>query len=279
VSDTVPNATPDIRLIAVDMDGTFLDPDHALPHNFDAFLDSLEERGITFCPASGRQYHSLFAQLGERAGGLDFIAENGAYVLQGTQEVSSTLMDDDLVRRIVTRMREYSTEGGNIGVVVCGKESAYIERTDEAFHGETTRYYQKLKVIDDLLDWPDDGILKVAVFDFDGSEHGVAPILEEFGDEGRVVVSGKHWVDFMTMQTNKGAALRALQSALGVTADQTMAFGDYLNDLELLDAATHSYAMANAHPQIKARARYEAPSNAENGVVSTVSRVLGLGLH
>ncbi|WP_236685752.1 Cof-type HAD-IIB family hydrolase [Demequina oxidasica] len=277
MSDT----TPDIRLIAVDMDGTFLDADHNLPHNFDAFLDALGERGITFCPASGRQYYSLFEQMGERAGGLDFIAENGAYVLQGTEEVSSTLMNDALVKRVVTRLREYSSGGGDIGVVVCGKKSAYVERTDQAFLTETSRYYASLATIDNLLDWPTDGILKIAVYDFNGSEHGVAPVLAEFEDagEGRVAVSGKHWVDLMGLTTNKGGALRALQDALGVTAAQTMAFGDYLNDLELLDAAEWSYAMANAHPQVKERARFSAPSNTENGVVTTVSRVLGLGLH
>lgn len=274
MSDT----TPDIRLIAVDMDGTFLDANHELPHNFDAFLDALKSRGITFCPASGRQYHSLFAQMGARAGELDFIAENGAYVLQGTTEVSSTLMDDDLVRRTVARLREYAHGGGNIGVVVCGKKSAYVERTDDPFLTETARYYQKMTTIEDLLHWPTDGILKIAVYDFEGSEHGVAPILAEFSDEARVVVSGKHWVDLMTPQTNKGGALRALQAALGVTAAQTMAFGDYLNDLELLDAAQWSYAMANAHPQVLARARFAAPANTENGVVDTVNRLLGLGL-
>lgn len=272
------DATPDIRLIAVDMDGTFLDADHALPHNLDAFLDALDARGITFCPASGRQYHALFEQMGDRAAGLDFIAENGAYVLQGTEEVSSTLMDDALVRRVVARLRDYARGGANIGVVVCGKRSAYVERVDEAFYTETARYYRSLHAIDDLLDWPADGILKIAVYDFDGSEHGAAPILGEFGDEARVVVSGKHWVDLMGLTTNKGGALRALQAELGVTPAQTMAFGDYLNDLELLDAAQWSFAMANAHPQVKARARFEAPSNTENGVVTTVDRILGLGL-
>jgi hypothetical protein len=275
VSDT----TPDIRLIAVDMDGTLLDANHDLPANFDEFLDALTERGITFCPASGRQYHALFEQMGERAGELDFIAENGAYVLQGTTEVSSTLLDDALVRRVVERLREYSKSGGDIGVVVCGKKSAYVERTDSAFYTETARYYRKMMAIEDLLDWPTDGVLKVAVFDFSGSEFGVAPVLEEFGAEARVVVSGKNWVDLMSPDTNKGGALRALQTQLGVTAAQTMAFGDYLNDLELLDAAQWSYAMANAHPQVKQRARFEAPSNVENGVITTVSRTLGLGLH
>jgi hydroxymethylpyrimidine pyrophosphatase-like HAD family hydrolase len=90
------------------------------------------------------------------------------------------------------------------------------------------------------------------------------------------VVSGEHWVDVMNSTANKGAALRGLQRALGITPAQTMVFGDYLNDLEMLDAADWSFAMANAHPEVVRRARHLAPSNNDNGVLRTISRVLGL---
>jgi hydroxymethylpyrimidine pyrophosphatase-like HAD family hydrolase len=90
------------------------------------------------------------------------------------------------------------------------------------------------------------------------------------------VVSGRHWVDVMNLSANKGEGIRHLQQALGITAAQTMVFGDFLNDLEMMDAAEYSFAMENAHPELRARARYLAPSNAENGVVRTISSVLGL---
>jgi hydroxymethylpyrimidine pyrophosphatase-like HAD family hydrolase len=90
------------------------------------------------------------------------------------------------------------------------------------------------------------------------------------------VVSGPHWVDVLSPSASKGRALRQLQAALGVTADQTMAFGDFLNDLEMMDAAAWSFAMANAHPLLKERARFVAPANNANGVVRTVRTVLGL---
>ena len=67
-----------------------------------------------------------------------------------------------------------------------------------------------------------------------------------------------------------------MQRRLGVTPDQTMAFGDFLNDLEMMGAATHSFAMANAHPSLKARARWTAPTNNANGVVRTIRAVLGI---
>jgi hydroxymethylpyrimidine pyrophosphatase-like HAD family hydrolase len=53
-----------------------------------------------------------------------------------------------------------------------------------------------------------------------------------------------------------------------------MSFGDYLNDLEMLKASYHSYAMDNAHPKIKEIARFQAPSNREAGVFTVIQREL-----
>jgi hypothetical protein len=56
-----------------------------------------------------------------------------------------------------------------------------------------------------------------------------------------------------------------VQEKLSVTPDQTMAFGDFLNDLEMMDAATWSFAMANAHPLLKERAEGRAREQRERG--------------
>ena len=52
----------------------------------------------------------------------------------------------------------------------------------------------------------------------------------------------------MAAQANKGKALRLVRQALGVSREQTMVVGDYLNDLEMMDAAAYSFAMGNAYP-------------------------------
>lgn len=273
------DTAPDIRLIAADMDGTLLDDEHELHDHLWPLIDELTARGIAFCAASGRQYHNLVTRFPDLAQRMTFIAENGAYVVHDGEELSSDTLDERLVRTVVTHLRDLVVGGADLGVVVCGKESAYIERLDAPFREQVDKYYARLQVVDNLLARPADDVLKVAVYDFGSAEAGAGPALAPFSAEAKVVVSGAHWVDVMNTATNKGAALRSVQSALGVTADQTMAFGDYLNDLELLDAAAHSYAMANAHPDVKARARHIAPSNAENGVVRTISEVLGLDWH
>ena len=84
------------------------------------------------------------------------------------------------------------------------------------------------------------------------------------------------WVDVMSEGVDKGLAVRELQAAMGIDATQTMAFGDYLNDYEMLQAADWSFAMSNAHPDILDVANYTAPANHENGVIRTVRSVLGL---
>lgn len=263
---------PDIRLIAADMDGTLLDPHGRVPDAFWPLLDRLHARGIAFAPASGRQLATLQRLFGDAD--LDYIAENGTYVVRDGAEVSSDTMAPEVVASVVERLRALAAEGSlRVGVVVCGKRSAYVESTDPRFLEEVHKYYAKLAIVDDLLA-ADDQVLKIAVYDFDGGEDHTAPALADLRATHQVVVSGLHWIDIMNASVNKGVALRGLQQALGVTPAQTAAFGDYLNDVEMLAAADWSFAMADAHEDVVAVARYRAPSNADAGVVQAIEQLL-----
>ena len=263
------NPAPDLRLVVADMDGTLLDANGEVPDTLWPLLETMRDRGITFVPASGRQYATL-ARLFERAAdGMSFIAENGTYVVRDGHELASVTLDRELVTDAVTLLRALTEQGRDLGVVVCGKRSAYVERTDEPFLEEARRYYVALESVDDLLA-VDDDVLKLAIFDFHDAESGTAPSLERFRETHQVVVSGQHWIDVMAAEANKGRAVQLLQEQLGITPAQTVAFGDYLNDLEMLDAADLSFAMANAHPDVLARARHTAPSNLDHGVITTL---------
>ena len=262
---------PDIRLIAVDMDGTLLDADGRIPDGLWRLLSRLHDRGIAFAPASGRQLATLQHQFATAPVELDYIAENGAYVVREGEEVSSDAIDPAFAASVIERVR--GLDHLDLGLVVCGKRSAYIERSDAAFAGEADKYYAKLEIVDDLLG-VDDQILKLAVFDFADAESSVAPELIDLRETHQVVVSGQHWVDIMNPGVNKGRALARLQAALGIGPEHTMAFGDYLNDLELLQQARFSYAMAEAHPDVAAVARYRAPSHTEAGVLSVIEEFL-----
>lgn len=271
----LPAGPADIRLVVTDLDGTLLDDAKRIPGGLWPMLAELRRRGVLFSPASGRQYATLAGQFADVAEGMVFIAENGTYVVRDGVELSSDPLDRSVAAGVARTVRRLVADGADVGAVVCGKRSAYVERTDEAFLAEVRTYYAEHRIVPDVTA-VDDDLIKVALFDFGSAEHSTAPALAEFAGTHQVVVSGEHWVDVMNRTANKGTALRGLQRTLGITPAQTMVFGDYLNDLEMLDAAEWSFAMANAHPEVVRRARHLAPSNNDDGVLRTIARVLGL---
>lgn len=260
-------ASADIRLVVSDMDGTLLGSDHLIPDALWPLLDRMRSRGAVFAPASGRQYATLRQMFDRAAQGTVFIAENGTLVMRDGEEVSSSAIDAALVADVVGTVR--GLDRLDLGVVAAGKRSAYIERHDPLFAGIAGTYSTQLEQVDDVLATGDD-IVKIAIYDFGDAETGIFPALAEYRDSLQVVVSNRHWLDIMAPGVNKGTAVRALQESLGVGPEQTMVFGDYLNDLEMMATADWSFAMANAHPSVAEAARFSAPSNADQGVIQVL---------
>ena len=262
----------DIRLVVADMDGTLLDPSGTIPDSFWPLLPRLAERGNVFAVASGRPYAALVQMFGPAAGALALIAENGAYVVRDGAEVSATTVEPALVERVVTVSRGLARRF-DLGLVWCGRHSAYVERWDAGFVRAAGRFYTRLEKVTDLRRVRD-APLKFAIHDVAPATAGSRDELAAALHPLQVVMSSEHWMDIMDPAVNKGVAVRALQRSLGIGQDQTLAFGDYLNDLEMLAEATHSFAMANAHPRVAASTKYFAPSNDEQGVVQVLDRLL-----
>lgn len=277
VAPTLPSAeeAAGVRLVALDMDGTLLDADHRVHPSFWAVADELERRGVVLCAASGRQLATLEQMFGERAERMVLIAENGANVVHHGRPVSTSLVTRDAVVRAIEAVRELAADGEPVGTVLSGVRGAYVERHDDAFVDVVSRYYARLERVPDLLAVDDDA-LKVAVHHAEDVADRVHPALLPLAPEHTVVLSGTHWVDLMARGTDKGVALLRTQEALGVTRAQTAAFGDHLNDVEMLDASALSFAMAGAHPDVVAAARFVAPPHTENGVTRVLSRLLEL---
>ncbi|MBD2760570.1 HAD family hydrolase [Yimella sp. cx-573] len=253
------------------MDGTLLTDDGALPDGFWTMLADMRSRGITFVPASGRQYATLARLFADSADDLAYVAENGNMVVVDGEPVATYSLDNDVVQQGIAAARA-AADTRELGLVVCGVNSAYVERADALFLAEVEKYYARLAVVDDLTQ-VDDRVLKLAVFDFEGSQECFEQVFSAFADQ-QVVISGQHWLDIMRPDVDKGRAVRALQERLGVSPAQTAIFGDYLNDLQMMDAGDWSFAMDNAHPQIKEAARFVAPSNQDSGVVQVMQRFL-----
>ncbi len=266
-----------IRLVAVDMDGTLLDADRAVPDSIWPLIAEMGRRGILWCPASGRQYATLARDFERAEAEVVVIAENGAFVVRDGKEISSDVVATAVVADVVEVGRRLHAEGLLVGTVVCGKRTAYVESTDADFRAEVDPYYAEVTVVDDLLTVEDE-VLKIATHDAGPVAETTYPALAHLRTSHQVVISGAHWVDVMNTGTHKGAALEAVQRSLGISREETVAFGDYLNDMELIAAAGTSFAMANAHPRVRATARFGAPANTEDGVARILAGLLGVEL-
>lgn len=273
----------DLRLAAIDMDGTLLDDDKNFPPGMDELLDLMDERGVTFAPASGRQVWTLIDMFPGRPG-MTVIGENGGIVMRDGVEVSSSPVDAPTVREVIRLVREATSgpDGIDGGLVMCGKQFAYVERTDDLFVEGVAPYYHRTQCVEDqeaVIDaieagQIDDAIVKLAVYAIGPVGALAEATLAHFADTHQYAISGANWADLQIRGVDKGSAVRDLQRFLGVDCSQTAVFGDAGNDLSMMSEGDLSFAMANASQDVIEAARFVAPSNNEAGVAQVLRALL-----
>ena len=259
-----------IKLVVMDMDGTLLNSKSEVSDQFFDLYQKLTKHKIHFVAASGRQYHSIIDKLATIKDDITIIAENGAFVAQKDKELAKINLPLERVLELIPVLRNID----DIYFTLCGKKSAYIETYDENFITILKEYYSEYKFVNDLTKIKDDDFFKIAIYHFESSEKYIYPAVKHFEKIMQVKVSGEHWVDISQPNANKGYALKLVQDRLGIGVDETMVFGDYNNDLEMLRLAHFSYAMENAHPNVKKEARYKTKSNDEAGVEIILENLL-----
>lgn len=263
-----------IKFIAVDMDGTLLDSDKNLPPRFTENIKKLNDMGIVFAPASGRQYYSLKCQFEELDLDFIYIAENGAIVVEDGEIVSMDCLDGDVAKDIISKVRNISTAS----IILCCEDYSYSEKiVGDHFIKNAQMYYKKFKLVDDLIPLCDTkSILKIAIFDPISPDKNVKQVLPSYDGLAEIIVSGDEWVDAMKPGVSKGSAIKRIKEKYGFKSSECMCFGDYMNDYKMLLECDESYAMKNAHEELKKIAKYIAPSNDENGVMRVIEEKFNL---
>ena len=265
-----------IKLIFCDMDGTLLDGNSDLPPDFDEVIGEVLRRGAIFAPASGRQYSALVLQMEKYADDFIFISENGTFAARHDQELFSSEMKKTDVLHILK-------EGNRIPgayPVLCGKRIAYVGEEFRPYLREMEKYFTQNKIVPDLeATAEEEPLIKIAYCDAEqgDAEHTIYPGLKKLDGPVHVALSSNYWVDIMNPGMNKGFAVQKLQALLGVPQENCAAFGDYLNDLEMLQAVKYSYAMENAHPALFEAAAYRALANTAYGVMQKLRELLDEG--
>ncbi|MGJ7030714.1 HAD family hydrolase [Niabella hirudinis] len=260
-----------IKLIVTDLDGSLLNDKKELPQEFWDLEKQLVQQNIVLGIASGRPHHNLLALFAPIKDRTYFLSDNGSFVTYRGEELLVKMLDPEAVTTLVQKARELN----KVYPVLCGKDRAYMEDNDETLLQQALQYYQHYQIVPDLTKVTAP-ILKVSLCDLVNAETNSYPHFRQFEATYKVAVAGERWLDFTALNANKGIAIKLLQEQLGIGYDQTLVFGDYMNDLEMMEAAKYSYAMKNAHPGIIAAAAYVTEfDNNEEGVVHTIKKLLG----
>lgn len=251
------------------MDGTLLNSKHEVSDLFYELFDQLKSRGIRFVAASGRQYHSMEQKLAKIKDDITFISENGAIIKEKGIEISSTLLDHDLVQELLGIVNTIPDSSA----MLCGKDKAFFDGSSAGFFEELKEYYSAFEIVEDYTHIKEE-IVKIAVYHNQNAEQFIYPKVQHLQDKVKVKLSGQHWVDLNHVDAHKGKALQQVMAIHGIKPEEVMVFGDYNNDLEMLSLTPNSFAMANAHPNAKKAAKHQTTSHDDFGVERILQQLL-----
>ena len=222
-----------IKMICSDIDGTLLQYGRKKLEGeiFDQ-IRALHDRGILFCPASGRQYTSLRLLFEPVADCCVFLCENGGVLFKDEQCIAENPMPRALAEEIAHDLWERSDGQGE--VMLSGQNCAYLMERGLGMLDRIRFIGNRYKVIADPSEIPEE-IVKVSVY----LHEGVAPYVDRFvprWQQANCAVAGPYW----------------LCSVLGFAHDEVMAFGDNYNDVAMLDLVGTPYIMDSAAAPLRA---------------------------
>ncbi|MDR9825272.1 Cof-type HAD-IIB family hydrolase [Vibrio sp. FNV 38] len=238
-------------IVASDLDGTLLAPNHQLSEYTKKTLKSLHEQGFTFIFATGR-HHVDVAGIREIAGIPAYmITANGARV----HDQADTLMySKNISSELVQKVVDLAKDDENLFIHLYQNEDWLLNREDPTlkdFNNETGFNYQLFNP--DHA--PTEGIAKL-FFTHPEKDHDYLVTLEAklialFGTEINVAFSTPWCLEVMAADVSKGEALKAVAESLGKNLKNCIAFGDGMNDVEMLTMAGKGLVMADSHIKVK----------------------------
>lgn len=258
-----------IKLIASDMDGTLLDDAGEVPRETFELIQELKSAGIRFVVTSGRRYDTLQDFFAPIADQIDYVASNGAQVY-----IRGRLADREVFSHAaVCRLKKLVDEFDTMHLALFDWIATYLLDDEACFERELDKNLPNpVRVLG--VPAPEVSLIKASIY-CDDALMDMAYVLErELGDEFVFAPSGKKWIDVMQRGVNKATGLRRVMETYGIAADEVMAFGDAMNDYEILRTVGTSVAMGNARSAVKKIATKTVGTNAEHGVQREMARLL-----
>ena len=272
----------DIRLIALDLDGTLLDSEKRLSERNRAALAAAAARGIHIVPTTGRFFDAMPVCVRELPFVRYAVTINGASVFDRAERrtISSDTIPLPTALAILDALDAFDV------IYDCYMDDAgwnsesNVAKADEyapdvhyaAMIRELRNHVPDLKA---FLRATGHGVQKLLAFSKDHALYAdLVAAVRAVAPDIIATTSNPRLTEFNAPGAHKGAALAKLAAHLGFGMEAVMAFGDGLNDLTMVRDSGWGVAMANAVPEVLAAARFTTLSNDDDGVAAAIERLV-----
>ena len=277
---------PSEILYVSDLDGTLLTPDSYFPDDAADRLNRLIDNGLQFTIATARNYDSVQPVLSRLNLNLPVILFNGVYMtelhsgenlaLTGSlcqnmvvdlMALAESLKLDPFVYTYTKRHQVFYRNITNRG------SRSYVNYVNSLGAGNRLQYVTDYKFLE---------VENVTGVLFIDTYLALEPLYQELSKKHENKVNMYfaedisqpefYWLQIFHSRTNKGNMLEKLAKYLGIEMKNTVAFGDYLNDLEMFDVVGQAIAVANALPEVLSAADLIIGTNAELAVIDYLEK-------
>ena len=269
-----------IKLIATDLDGTLMSPDHITITDFTvSALEKAHNKGVKIAIATGRPL-SLTDNVTERLPFADYVIyANGAGVYDRNRK---KILCSDLIpnETAVDAISHFLKQKIFFEIYIDGK-SHYQSESIEFFNNNTDLPQEFLDQVEESMEPHKDligylgsrGIEKITLYSVEDSQYD--DFIRKMKElDLTTAVSFEGCLEATSATANKGNALKNLSKSLHITSNDVMCFGDAGNDIQMLEWAEFSFAMGNGSDACKAAAKFTALSNAEDGLAKAVNEYI-----
>lgn len=237
------------NIVASDLDGTLLTPEHTIAPFTRDVLQRLHQHGKHFVFATGR-HHIDVAHIRQNVGiPALMITSNGARV---HDENDNLIFSRNLSQELVLELIDMVKDDETVTIHIYTETQWYLNRVDD----DLAKYHKDSGFSFECFDPenpPVDDVVKVFFIrhDHDYLTQYETRFQAHFGDQVQIAFSTPFCLEVMAQGVSKGAALEAVAALKGFSLDDCIAFGDGMNDVEMLRAAKKGLVMETAHARVK----------------------------
>lgn len=265
-----------IKLIVIDMDDTFLRPDKTYDEEKAEYVfHQLAERDTVIAIASGNYTPLLESYFDERILQDIYLASDDGNILRNNEEVLRTL---PLNREDAENIYHYIDDIEGYYPIFSTGRNAYVKGPiDDTVADEISVYFKDFELIENFDHIPSNKEIVKMEFYCEHPLEDIKKLMKEIEEKNpgvTAVTSGEEWLDIYHENGGKGEAVKFLQDRYRTSKEETMCFGDSLNDRTMMKEADYSVAMENADDDLKEHCRFEIGTSEDQAVLDLLEQLI-----